>query len=172
MARSVPDAGGVYFVPAFVGLGSPHWDMYARGLMIGLTRGTTRAHIVRAALESIAYQVYDIAACMEREAGVHISVLRVDGGASTNDFLMQFQADLLGVPVERAMVAETTALGAAYLAGQAMGFWRDREELIANRKTGMRFVPRIDEKIRMKFIQGWREAGSRSAGWVNSSTPS
>ncbi|MBI1987296.1 MAG: glycerol kinase GlpK [Nitrospinae bacterium] len=167
LACSVPDTGGVYFVPAFVGLGAPHWDMYARGLLIGLTRGTTRAHIVRAALESIAYQSRELVACMERDAGVRLSMLRSDGGASANDFLMQFQADLLGVPVERAAVAETTALGAACLAGLAVGFWRDRGELVASRRAGRRFVPQMDEKARVRLIQGWEEAVRRCAGWAD-----
>src|SRR5205814_1334409 len=131
LAASVPDAGGVYLVPAFAGLGAPHWDQYARGTMTGITRGTTAAHVARAALESIAFQVADVLDVMQADSGIRIAELRVDGGAAKNDLLMQFQTDLLRVPVVRPKVTETTALGAAYLAGLAVGYWRSRDDIRA-----------------------------------------
>ena len=143
LAASVPDNGGVYFVPAFAGLGSPHWDPYARGTIIGLTRGTSAAHIARAALESIAYQTADVVHAMESDAGIKLSELRVDGGATRNDLLMQFQADVLGVRVVRPKISETTALGAAYLAGLAVGYWKDADEIDAQW--------RIDARSSLKF---------------------
>ena len=137
----MPDNGGVYLVPAFAGLGAPHWDAYARGAIFGLTRGATRAHIARAALESIAFQSADVLAAMERDAGIALTELRVDGGAAANNLLMQFQADLLGVPVVRPKVLETTALGAAYLAGLAVGFWKSADDIGANWQVDRRFEP-------------------------------
>ena len=137
----MPDSGGVYLVPAFAGLGAPHWDPYARGLIVGITRGTTAGHIARAALESIAYQVGDLLDAVRRDSGISLGELRVDGGASTNDALMQFQADLLGVPVVRPAVTETTALGAAYLAGLAVGFWSSAEEIARQWRADRRLEP-------------------------------
>ena len=164
LAAQAPDNGGIYFVPAFAGLGAPHWDPYARGLIVGLTRGTTRAHIARAALEGIAYQTTDVLRAMERDAGMRLKELRVDGGASANNLLMQFQADLLGVPVIRPNVIETTALGAAYLAGLAVGFWKDRSEIKA--RIDHRFMPRMKPDKRKKLLEGWKRALERSRKWA------
>jgi glycerol kinase len=166
VAASVPDTGGVYFVPAFVGLGAPHWDMYARGTILGLTRGTTRAHLVRAALESIAYQTREVLDAAASDAGLALTELRVDGGATANDLLMQFQADMLGVPVVRPVVKETTALGAAYLAGLAVGYWTGREEIEANWAADRRFLPGMDGTRREELYASWRRAVSRAAGWA------
>ncbi|MFN3648408.1 MAG: glycerol kinase GlpK [Armatimonadota bacterium] len=157
VARSVPDTGGVYLVPAFTGLGAPYWDPHARGTMVGLTRGTTRAHLVRAALEAIALQTCDVVEAMAADAGAPLRTLRVDGGASANDFLMQLQADLLGIPVERAACAETTALGAAYLAGVGCGLWRPRE-LASLWRADRVFEPRMSEDQRQSLRHGWRRA--------------
>ena len=167
LAASVPDTGGVYFVPAFVGLGAPHWDMYARGTILGLTRGTTRGHLVRAALEAIAYQTREVLQAAVADAGVSLEELRVDGGASANDLLMQFQADVLGVPVVRPVVRETTALGAAYLAGLAVGYWKSREEIAANWAAERRFHPAMEADRRETLFTGWRRAVARAAGWAN-----
>ena len=166
LATSVPDTGGVYFVPAFVGLGAPHWDMYARGAILGLTRGTTRAHIVRAALESIAYQSREVLAAALADAGVLLTELRVDGGASANDFLLQFQADLIGTSVVRPVIKETTALGAAYLAGLAVGFWGSREEIAAQWLADRVFTPQMDPARREDLFAGWQRAVTRAAGWA------
>jgi glycerol kinase len=167
LARSVEDTGGVYVVPAFVGLGAPHWDERARGTIVGLTRGTTRAHLVRATLESIAYQSRDVVECFSRDAGLSLDTLRVDGGACRNDFLMQFQADVLGVPVRRPPVLEVTAQGAAALAGLAVGFWRDRGEWAAATATGAtHFEPRMSAGRRDELHAGWRRAVERARGWV------
>jgi len=165
LAGSIQSNDGVYFVPAFVGLGAPHWDMYARGAIFGITRGTTSAHIVRAALESIAYQTRDVLECMEEDSGMKLKELRVDGGAAANDFLMQFQADILGVPVLIQETTETTALGAAYLAGLAVGFWRDQEEIAANYKVKKKFVPHMNSKQRESLYQRWKTAVERARGW-------
>jgi glycerol kinase len=165
LAASVADTQGVYLVPAFVGLGAPYWDSYARGLLIGLTRGTGRAHVVRAALESIAYQTRDVLEAMTADSGVRLQVLRVDGGAAVNDFLMQFQADILGVPVERPVVNETTALGAAYLAGLAAGFWRDQREIAELWARDRIFAPRMDDGERERLCVGWGKAVSRALAW-------
>ncbi len=165
LAREVPDNGGVYFVPAFVGLGAPHWDPYARGTILGITRGTTRAHLARAALESIAYQTREVVECMERDAGASVPELRADGGATANDFLMQFQADVLGRPVVRAAVAETTALGAAFLAGLATGVWSGRGDLLRQIRAGDRFEPRMDPGERERLYARWKRAVERAAGW-------
>jgi glycerol kinase len=166
LAAQAPDNGGVYLVPAFAGLGAPHWDAYARGLLIGLTRGTTRAHLARAALEAIAYQTADVLHAMERDAQLRLKELRVDGGACANNLLMQFQADLLGVPVVRPRVTETTALGAAYLAGLAVGFWKSRREIAAQWQSDRRFAPAMKRAIRKKLSTGWSQALARSKKWA------
>jgi glycerol kinase len=163
LASQVPDNGGVYLVPAFAGLGAPHWDPYARGLIIGLTRGTNRSHIARAALESIAYQTLDVLRAMERDAGMRLKELRVDGGASANNLLMQFQSDVLGVPVVRPQVIETTALGAAYLAGLAVGFWKNKEEIAS--KVDRRFKPKMKPVMKKQLLAGWERALERSKKW-------
>ena len=165
LAESVPDTGGVYLVPAFVGLGAPYWDPYARGTLVGVTRGTTRAHLARAALEAIAYQSRDVLDTMKRESGVPVTTLRVDGGAAANNFLCQFQADLLGVEVLRPSVTETTGLGAAYLAGVGAGLWRSRE-LAGRWKLERKFTPAMPEGARAAAYEGWRRAVERSRGWV------
>jgi glycerol kinase len=165
LAAQVPDNGGVYFVPAFAGLGAPHWDQYARGTVLGLTRGTTRAHLARAALEGIAYQVSDVVRSMEKDAKIRLKELRVDGGACANNLLMQFQADLLGVPVVRPRVAETTALGAACLAGLAVGFWMDQREIAAQWQADRRFVPAVKSSLREKLLAGWNRALGRAKRW-------
>ncbi len=165
LAQSVPDNGGVYLVPAFVGLGAPHWDSYARGTIVGLTRGSTRAHIARAALESIAYQCADVLDAMREDSGLPLSELRVDGGAACNDLLMQFQADILGVAVVRPQVAETTALGAAYLAGLAVGYWQDEAELVQNWQIDRRFEPTMSRDRRSALLNTWRRAVDRAKGW-------
>jgi len=164
-ARSVDDTGGVYLVPAFVGLGAPYWDERARGTIVGLTRGTTRDHIVRAALESIAYQTRDVVECVRADSGLALERLRVDGGAARNDFLMQFQADILGVPVERPPVLEVTALGAALLAGLAVGFWSDRAELESLGAGAQIFEPRLRAERRELLYAGWKRAVERSRNW-------
>ncbi len=164
LAASVPDTGGVYFVPAFVGLGAPHWDSGARGLVTGLTRATGRAHLVRAALESIAYQTRELVEAMEADAGEQLKELRADGGAAGNDFLMQFQADVLGCPVARPADIETTALGAAYLAGLATGFWRSLGEIEGFWRVQRVFEPRMDAARREELFAGWRAAVARCRG--------
>ncbi|WP_397596246.1 glycerol kinase GlpK [Silanimonas sp.] len=166
LAQSVPDSGGVVVVPAFVGLGAPHWDMYARGTVLGLTRGSNRAHLVRATLESIALQALDVLAAMQEDAGIALSMLKVDGGAAANGFLMQFQADVLGVPVERPVVNETTAMGAAFLAGLAVGFWRDTAEIAALWQRDRRFEPAMAVGQRERIVAGWRRAVQRSRAWI------
>ena len=165
LAASVPDNGGVFLVPAFAGLGAPHWDPYARGTIIGLTRGSTAAHIARAALESIAFQTGDLVGAMEEDARVGLAELRVDGGATANDLLMQFQADLLGVPVVRPRISETTALGAAFLAGIAVGFWRDREELSAIWQAEKVFTPGSGRAQAQELRTRWSRAVSRCREW-------
>ncbi len=168
LARSVPDNGGVYFVPAFVGLGAPYWDMYARGTIIGLTRGATRGHLARATLEAIAYQVRDVVEVMGAEAGLRVPLLRVDGGGTANSFLMQFQADILGVPIQRAAVAETTALGVAYLAGLAVGLWQDTAELARLWHAVETYEPKMSTDQREVLYAGWKRAVERARGWVES----
>jgi glycerol kinase len=163
LAASVPDTAGVHFVPAFTGLGAPYWDPEARGAIVGLTRGTTRAHIARAALEGIAFQSSDVLSAMERDAGAPLIDLRVDGGASANNLLMQFQADLLGVPVVRPIVTETTALGAAYLAGLGAGFWNSEEEVAANWRVERRFTPMRSRDWAQQRIDGWARAVQRAS---------
>ena len=168
IAASVPDNGGVYLVSAFTGLGAPHWDMYARGTMVGLTRGTTRAHIVRAAMEGIAYQVKDLLDAMELDSGRTLSVLRVDGGASVSDFLMQFQADILRKPIDRPRMVETTAFGAAFLAGLAAGLWSKVEEIAALRQSEQVFEPQMDERAAEKYHGEWLRAVERAKKWETS----
>jgi glycerol kinase len=165
LAATVLDNGGVYVVPAFAGLGAPHWDPHARGAIVGLTRGSSRAHIARAALESIAYQSADLLQAMQQDAGEPLSELRVDGGAAANDLLMQFQADILGVPVVRPKVLETTALGAAYLAGLYTDVWKSREEIAAQWQAERRFEPRMSRDEARALLARWREAVKRSLGW-------
>lgn len=167
LATSVPDHGGVYVVPAFTGLGSPHWDPFARGSIAGITRGTTRGHIARAALEAIAFQSTEVLRAMEQDAGQPLVELRVDGGATRNDFLMQFQADLLGVPVVRPKVTETTALGAAYLAGLAVGLWKTTDELAAKWRVDRRFEPTMSRDAAEARMLEWSRAVQRSRGWLN-----
>jgi glycerol kinase len=164
LAASVPDCGGVVFVPAFVGLGAPHWDPHASGMLIGLRRGTSPGHIARAALESIAFQVADVLEAVQSET-TPLAALRVDGGAAVNNLLMQFQADVLGVPVVRPLVTETTALGAAYLAGLATGFWANPEALHAKRQGDVRFEPRMDAAERAERRGRWQRAVERAKGW-------
>jgi glycerol kinase len=166
MAASVPDNGGVYFVPAFVGLGAPHWDPYARGTILGLTRGSSREHIARAALEAIAYQTRDVLDCMREDSNIELEELRVDGGAARNDFLMQFQADILGIPVVRPQNTETTAAGAAYLAGLATGFWSGVDEVAQSWQAERTFEPRMNQSERESLIEGWTRAVSRAREWA------
>jgi len=167
MALSVPDSGGVYIVPAFVGLGAPYWDPYARGSIFGITRGTNKNHLTRAALESIAYQTYDLAVTMTKDIGTELSSFRVDGGASANGFLMQFQADLLGMAIVRPRCIETTSLGAAYLAGLATGYWKDLEDIASNAATDKVFVPEMNDEKREELLAGWHRAIEKTLGWVN-----
>jgi glycerol kinase len=166
LAASVPDHGGVYLVPAFTGLGAPYWDARARGILVGLTRGAGRGHIARATLESIAFQSAEVLQCMQRDSGQRLKELRVDGGAARNDFLLQFQADLLGVPVIRPKITETTALGAAYLAGLAVGFWSSREELARNWRVDRVFEPRMSADQAVARMQQWQRAVQRALNWV------
>ena len=165
MARKVPDTNGCYVVPAFTGLGAPHWDQYARGTIVGITRGVNKYHIIRATLESLAYQVYDVIKAMEMDAGIPLRSLRVDGGASANDFLMQCQADMNQTPVHRPACVETTAMGAAYLAGLAVGYWKDLEEIRANWSLDRVFVPEISQEVREKRLKGWNKAVRYAFDW-------
>ena len=171
LAAQVADNGGVYLVPAFTGLGAPHWDPYARGTITGLTRGTTAAHFARAALEGIAFQVKDVLQAMQDDAGIRLKELRVDGGAASNDLLMQFQADLLGVPVVRAKTSEATALGAAYLAGLAVGCWKDPGELASHWSLDRTFEPAMTAGRRDHLVAGWRKALERAKGWEGGEAP-
>ncbi|MDQ7821181.1 MAG: glycerol kinase GlpK [Candidatus Eremiobacteraeota bacterium] len=164
-AGKVRDSEGVYVVPAFVGLGAPYWDMKARGAVLGLTRGTGKEHIVRATLESLAYQTRDVLGAMEADSGITLKALKVDGGAVGNNLLMQFQSDILGVPVERPRLTETTALGAAYLAGLAVGLWKNREELAAHWKLDRRFEPAMEPDMRERLYKGWKKAVERASSW-------
>lgn len=166
LAKAVPNTGGVYFVPAFAGLAAPHWDQYARGTFVGITGGTGREHIVRATLESMAYQVKDNLDVMEKDSGIKIKVMRVDGGASANDFLMQFQADILGIPVEVPVITDTTALGAAYLAAYGIGEFHNFEELEKNWKLYKRYEPQMDEETREELLYQWHRAVERSKEWI------
>lgn len=170
LAASVPDTGGVYLVPAFSGLGAPYWDPYARGSLFGLTRGSTAAHIARAALESIAYQSMDVLTAMEADTGLQLTQLRVDGGASMNNLLMQFQADILGVPVVRPKIAETTALGAAYLAGLAIGYWKDPSEIAGQWQIDRVFEPDLSPERREELKVGWAKAVNRAKEWETPDT--
>ena len=165
LATAVPDANGVYVVPAFVGLGAPYWDMYARGTIVGLTRGANRNHIVRAALESIAFQTRDVLEAMQDDSGITLKALKVDGGAVANNFLMQFQSDILGVPVERPTITETTAMGAAFLAGLAVGFWKDKAEIAATWNDDRTFSPTMAPAEREIKYKGWKKAVERSRAW-------
>ena len=165
-AEKVPDTAGGYVVPAFTGLGAPYWNQHARGAVVGITRGFSRAHLIRATLESLAYQTYDIARAMERDSGIHITELKVDGGACANDFLMQFQSDLIGSDVYRPRCIETTALGAAYLAGLAVGFWTSLEDVKNNWATDKVFSSRMEEERRVKLLNGWHKAIKCALAWA------
>ncbi|MCL2742287.1 MAG: FGGY-family carbohydrate kinase, partial [Planctomycetaceae bacterium] len=164
-AVKVEDSNGVYVVPAFVGLGAPYWDQYARGVIVGLTRSVEKEHFIRATLESLAYQSFDVIKAMEADAGVALKAIRVDGGAAANNFLMQFQSDILDVDVIRPAVIESTALGACYLAGLAVGFYTDKEDIRNNVKVDRTFSPQMCGGVREKLIAGWKEAVKRSFGW-------
>jgi glycerol kinase len=166
LARTVEDSGGVYFVPAFTGLGAPYWDMYARGTMLGITRGTTRGHIARATLEAIAFQVRDVIDTMRTETGIGIPVLRVDGGGTANSFLMQFQADVMNIPIQVAAIPETTALGVAYLAGLAAGLWKNTEEIAAKWRSSATFEPGMSADRRENLYANWKRAVERARGWA------
>lgn len=166
MAKKVKDTNGCYVVPAFTGLGAPHWDQYARGVIVGITRGVNKYHIIRATLESIAYQVNDVIDAMKADAGIEISALKVDGGASANDFLMQIQSDLINAPVRRPKCVETTAMGAAYLAGLSVGYWKDKKDVIKNWSIDKTFYPDINEEERINKIKGWNKAVKYSYGWA------
>jgi glycerol kinase len=165
-ATAVEDTNGVYMVPAFVGLGAPHWDQYARGAIVGLTRGAKKEHLIRATLESLAYQTYDVLKAMEEDSGIKLEALKVDGGACANNFLMQFQSDVLGVQVDRPEVIETTALGAAYLAGLAVGYWKDQDDVSKNWAISRAFTPNMEDCRREELVCGWHEAVKRSTGWA------
>ena len=166
MAKKVKDTNGCYVVPAFTGLGAPHWDQYARGTIVGITRGVNKYHIIRATLESLAYQVNDVLQAMEADSKIALSALKVDGGASANDFLMQTQADIINAPVKRPQCIETTAMGAAYLAGLAVGYWKDKEEVIQNWAIDRVFEPSIEESVRQKKIKGWNKAVKYAFDWA------
>lgn len=166
MASKVDTTNGCYVVPAFTGLGTPHWDQYARGTIVGITRGVNKYHIIRATLESIAYQVNDVLEAMRADSGIALSSLNVDGGASANNFLMQVQADIINAPVNRPTCVETTATGAAYIAGLAVGYWKNKEEVISNRSTDQIFLPSVSEDIRLSRIKGWNKAVKYSYGWA------
>lgn len=166
MAQSVPDTNGCYVVPAFTGLGAPYWDQYARGAILGLTRGVNRCHIVRATLDSLCYQTNDVLRAMEADSGIRLSALRVDGGASANDYLMQTQADIIAAPVNRPNCVETTAMGAAYLAGLAVGYWKNREEIKRNWAADRTFLPEIADEKREEMVKGWKKAVKRACDWV------
>lgn len=166
MAQKVKDTNGCYVVPAFTGLGAPHWDQYARGTIVGITRGVNKYHIIRATLESLAYQVYDVLKAMEADSGISLSSLKVDGGASANNFLMQTQADIMDAPVKRPSCIETTAMGAAYLAGLAVGYWKSKEEVIKNWAIDRTFEPKIEEDERRKRIKGWNKAVKYAFDWA------
>jgi glycerol kinase len=166
MAKKVPNTGGVYFVPAFTGLGAPYWDQYSRGLIIGITRGTSREHIARAALEATAYQTRDVIECVEADVGRKIENLRVDGGASANNFLMQFQADLLNTEIVRPSLLETTSLGVSYLAGIATGYWKNTIEIARLLKVDRIFKPQMESELRQKLYENWTEAVKRASKWA------
>lgn len=166
MAKKEKDTNGCYVVPAFTGLGAPHWDQYARGTIVGITRGVNKYHIIRATLESIAYQVNDVLEAMKADSGIRLSSLKVDGGASANDFLMQTQADIINAPVNRPQCVETTAMGAAYLAGLAVGYWMNKQDVIRNWTIDRTFSPSISEEARKSKIKGWNKAVKYAYGWA------
>ena len=166
LAESVPDAGGVYVVPAFTGLGAPHWDQYARGTIVGLTRGCNKNHIIRATLDSLCYQVNDVLHAMEADSGIAMKALKVDGGACANNYLMQTMADISSLPVERPCCVETTALGAAYLAGLAVGYWQSTDEVVRNWSVDRTFLPDISAEERAKRIKGWNKAVRCAYHWA------
>jgi glycerol kinase len=166
MARKVPDTNGCYVVPAFAGLGAPYWDAYARGTITGLTRGTNKNHIIRATLDSIAYQVNDVLQAMEADSGIKLGSLKVDGGAAANNYLMQTQSDISNAPVDRPRCVETTAMGAAYLAGLAVGFWNSLDEIRRNRATDRQFHPEINDEVRAQRLAGWEKAVAATRGWA------
>ena len=166
MAKKVKDTNGCYVVPAFTGLGAPHWDQYARGTIVGITRGVNKYHIIRATLESLAYQVNDVLEAMKADSGISLAALKVDGGASANDFLMRTQADIIDAPVNRPQCVETTAMGAAYLAGLAVGYWANKEDVIKNWAIDKTFKPSITEEDRMARIKGWNKAVKYAYGWA------
>ncbi len=166
MAKKVKDTNGCYVVPAFTGLGAPHWDQYARGTIVGITRGVNKYHIIRATLESLAYQVNDVLDAMKADSGIDLAALKVDGGASANDFLMQTQANIINAPVNRPQCVETTAMGAAYLAGLAVGYWESKEDVIKNWAIDQTFEPKIDDEQRNKMIKGWNKAVKYAYGWA------
>ena len=166
MAKKVKDTNGCYVVPAFTGLGAPHWDQYARGTIVGITRGVNKYHIIRATLESLAYQVNDVLVAMKADSGIDLAALKVDGGASANDFLMQTQADIINAPVNRPQCVETTAMGAAYLAGLAVGYWSSKEDVIKNWAIDKTFEPKIEAAEREKRIKGWNKAVKYAYGWA------
>lgn len=166
MAKKVKDTNGCYVVPAFTGLGAPHWDQYARGTIVGITRGVNKYHIIRATLESLAYQVNDVLVAMKADSGIDLAALKVDGGASANDFLMQTQANIINAPVNRPQCVETTAMGAAYLAGLAVGYWESKEDVIKNWAIDKTFEPKSDEEQRSKMIKGWNKAVKYAYGWA------
>ena len=165
-AEHVPDTAGVYIVPAFAGMGAPYWDQYARGTIVGITRGCTKEHFIRATLESIAYQTADVLEAMEKDSGIDLKSLKVDGGASANDFLMQFQADIVNTQVRRPACIETTALGAAYLAGLAVGYWKNRDEIRENWQIGAAFAPQMEETQRRQLLKGWHRAVKCALAWA------
>ena len=162
----MPDSNGAYLVPAFVGLGTPYWDMYARGTIVGLTRGVKKAHLCRAALEGIAYEVRDVLDTMVKDSGTEINILNVDGGACVSNIMMQFQADIMNTKVCRPKNVETTALGAAYLAGLASGFWKSKQEILERRETDRVFTPEMSDEKRNKLYAGWKKAVERSREWA------
>ena len=166
MANKVSDTHGCYVVPAFTGLGAPHWDQYARGTIVGITRGVNKYHIIRATLESLAYQVNDVLQSMKADSGIQLAALKVDGGASANNFLMQTQADIINAPVNRPKCVETTAMGAAYLAGLAVGYWSSKEEVLKNWAIDRTFDPKITQEERTKRIRGWEKAVKYAYGWA------
>ena len=166
MALKVKDTNGCYVVPAFTGLGAPHWDQYARGTIVGLTRGVNKYHIIRATLDSLTYQVNDVLKAMEADSGIKLTTLKVDGGASANNYLMQTQADMINAPVKRPKCVETTAMGAAYLAGLAVGYWNDKEEVVKNWRIDHTFEPKITDDERNDRIKGWNKAVKYAYGWA------
>ena len=166
MARKVKDTNGCYVVPAFTGLGAPHWDQYARGTIVGLTRGVNKYHIIRATLDSLAYQTNDVLQAMKADSGIELAALKVDGGASANNYLMQTQSDIIDAPVQRPQCVETTAMGAAYLAGLAVGYWKSKEDVIKNWAIDRTFTPNIQDEERQERIAGWNKAVKCSYGWA------